>query len=99
MIRTAVAILFVCLSAFLTSCGEGTETVSATTVAELPAGKMLEVDLDKKDVLGRRTVYAFNDAETDFSRVIIRSSSGVRNFGQLLTLSNTNLEHGIVLGT
>lgn len=101
MRRTATATLliavFLSLSAFLNGCGENTEkteTVSAATISELPPGKTFEVDLTKKG-----TVYRFNDAGTDFSRVTIRTTAGVKNFGELLKAASTNVGRGVVLGT
>jgi hypothetical protein len=83
----------------LSSCGEKVETVSAATISQLPSGKTFEIDLTRRDFLGRRTVYTFNDAETDFSRVTIRTAKGVKNFGDLLKASNTSTSRGVVLGT
>src|SRR5688572_28602523 len=83
------------LTVSLTNCsGTRTETVSAATIAELPPGKTFEIDLTHKG-----TVYRFADANTDFSRVTIRTAAGVKTFADLLKESNTSLRGGLVLGT
>ncbi|HEU0018506.1 MAG TPA: hypothetical protein VFQ31_09160 [Methyloceanibacter sp.] len=103
MKRLAMAISFLAvgfgLTIALNGCGgSNTETVSAASVSELPPGKTFDVDLTKKDYLGRRTVYKFGDPGTDFSRVTIRTAGGVKTFGELLKLSNTG-QGKLVLGT
>jgi hypothetical protein len=103
MNRLAMAITFLAvgfgLIISLNGCGgSSTETVTAASVSELPPGKTLEVDLAKKDYLGRRTVYKFDDPGTDFSRVTIRTPAGVKTFGDLLKQSNTG-QGKLVLGT
>ncbi|MHB8912454.1 MAG: hypothetical protein ACYC42_07365 [Lysobacter sp.] len=81
-------------SALLTHCGGlQTRAVSAANIAELPAGKTLEVDLTRKG-----TVYEFNDPGTDFSRVSVRTTAGVKPFAEQLKESNTSLRGGLVLG-
>jgi hypothetical protein len=103
MNRLAMAITFLAvgfgLIISLNGCGgSNTETVTAASVSELPSGKTLEIDLAKKDYLGRRTVYKFDDPGTDFSRVTIRTPAGVKTFGDLLRQANTG-PGKLVLGT
>ena len=103
MNRLAMAITFLAvgfgLIISLNGCGgSNTETVTAASVSELPSGKTLEIDLAKKDYLGRRTVYKFDDPGTDFSRVTIRTPAGLKTFGDLLKQANTG-PGKLVLGT
>ena len=63
----------------------------------MPPGKTFETDFTK-DLFGRSTVYKFNDAGTDFTRVTIRTAAGVKNFGNLLKESNTSLKGALLLG-
>lgn len=72
--------------------GTKTATVSAATIAQLPPGKKFEIDLTRKG-----TVHEF-DAGTDFSRVTIRTSEGVKTFADLLKAANTSVRGGLVLG-
>lgn len=82
------------LSVSLINCGgTNTQTVSADTIAKLPLGETLEIDLTN-----RGTVYNFDDA-VDFSRVTIRTSAGVKTFAELLKGANTSARGGLVLGT
>jgi hypothetical protein len=83
----------------VTSCGEETETVSAATIYSLPPGKTFEIDLTHKDLLGRGTVYKFDDAGSDFSRIIIRTVAGAKTFADLLKGTDTSFRGGLVLGT
>jgi len=98
MKRIAIAPLLLLafgLNVLLTNCaGTRTKTVSAATIAELPPGRTFEIDLTRKG-----TVYKFDDANTDFSRVMIRTAAGVKTFADLLKESNTSLRGGLVLGT
>lgn len=80
--------------ALLTNCGGlQTRAVSAASIAELPAGKTLEIDLTRKG-----TVYEFNDPGTDFSRVGVRTTAGVKPFAEQLQQSNTSPRERLVLG-
>ena len=82
------------LSLLLSHCGGlQTRSVSAASVAALPAGETLEVDLTRAG-----TVYEFNDPGTDFSRVTVRTAAGVRPFAEQLKASNTGSRGGLVLG-
>lgn len=99
MKRTAIAPLLLPvvfgLIMSLTNCGGAKiEIVSAATIAELPPGKTFEIDLTHK-----RAVYKFDDSNTDFSRVTIRTAAGVKTFADLLKESNTSLRGALVLGT
>ena len=70
--------------ALLTNCGGlQTRSVSAATIAALPAGEALEVDLTRKG-----TVYEFNDPDTDFSRVSVRTAAGTALFAERLAQSS-----------
>jgi hypothetical protein len=90
-----VTLLLAVVLVSLNSCGgTRTETVSAATVAELPPGKSFEIDLTHKG-----TVYKFDDARIDFSRVTIRTTTGVKTFADLLKETNTGIKGGLVLGT
>jgi hypothetical protein len=55
---------------------------------------MFEIDLTDKG-----TVYRFNDAGTDFTRITIRTAAGAKTFGDLLKETNTSFGCGLVLGT
>lgn len=82
------------LSVSLINCGgTNTQTVSAETIAKLPPGETLEIDLTNKG-----TVYSFDD-KVDFSRVTIRTSAGVRTFADMLKGANTSTRGGLMLGT
>src|SRR6266571_960071 len=99
MKKTAIAISLLAILLGLTAAqnkcgGTKTKTVSAATIAELPPGKTLEIDLTRKG-----TVYKFNDPGTDFSRVTIRTTAGVNTFSDLLKRSETSVRRGLVLGT
>jgi len=85
-IVSAISLLAVVLglSVSPTSCGEETETVSAATISALPPGKTSEIDLTHKDLLGKGTVYKFDDAGSDFSRVTIRTAAGVKTLADLV---------------
>lgn len=82
------------LSVSLINCG-GTNpmAVTAETIAKLPPGESLEIDLTN-----RGTVYRL-DETVDFSRVTVRTSAGVKTFAELLKGANTNARGGLVLGT
>lgn len=73
--------------------GTKTKTVSAASITKLSPGKTLEIDLRRKG-----TVYKFNDSDTDFSRVTLRTADGVKSFSELLKTSNTSVKGGLVLG-
>jgi len=96
IIAIASSLLTVVLGlSVLQSCGgTKTETVSAAAIAKLPPGKTFEIDLTKKG-----TVYKFDDAGTDFSRVTVRTAAGVKSFADLLKESNTSPRGGLRLGT
>ena len=79
----------------ITGCsGTAIATVSPSTISQLPAGQSFEIDLTRSG-----TVYKFNGPSIDFGRVSIRTSEGVRNFGETLKATNTSLEGEILLGT
>jgi hypothetical protein len=86
-----VAVVFA-LGVSLSGCGTRTKTVSAATIGQLPPGKTFEIDLTRGG-----TIYEFNDASTDFRRVTIRTSAGVKTFADLLKASNTSVRTGLVL--
>jgi hypothetical protein len=93
-IATLVLAAVWAFSVSLNGCGTTkTKTVSAATIAQLPPGKPFEIDLTRSG-----TVYNFNDAGTDFSRVTVRTSAGVKTFARLLKASNTSVRAGLVLG-
>lgn len=68
-------------------------TVSAATIARLPAGKKYEVALMRKG-----TIYNFNGDGTDFSRVTVRTTAGVKTMAELLKQSDTNTKGRLVVG-
>lgn len=95
-IPVAISLFAIALGsiALLTNCaGLQTRAVSAGDVAAMPAGEVLEVDLTRKG-----TVYEFNDPGTDFSRVSVRTTAGVKPLGDQLKESETSLRGGLVLG-
>lgn len=69
------------------------KTVSAATIANLPAGKSYEVDLRRKG-----TLYNFNGNGTDFSRVAVRTATGVKTLAELFKLSNTDTKGQLTIG-
>lgn len=74
--------------------GTKTETVSAASVARLPPGETLEIDLTRPG-----TVFEFPDPDTDLGRVTVRTAAGVGTFADLLKASETSLAGGLLLGT
>jgi hypothetical protein len=93
-VRTSAFLaVVVALSVSLNGCATKTRTVSATTIGQLPPGKTFEVDLTRGG-----TVYRFDDPRTDFSRVSVRTSKGVKTLAELLKASNTSVRTGLVLG-
>jgi hypothetical protein len=74
--------------------GTKTKTVSAAVITKLPPGKSFEIDLTRNG-----TIYKFDEPDTDFSRVTVRTVGGLRIFADLLKESNTSLRRGLVLGT
>lgn len=91
----ATSLFAVFLALTYSECGGiKTRNISAATIAKLPPGQTFEIDLTRKG-----TVYKFKDASTDFSRVAIRTGSGVEIFADLLKASNTIPRGAIVLGT
>jgi hypothetical protein len=96
-ITIAISLLTVVfgLSLMQNRCGSTkTNSVSAATVANLPTGKTYEIDLTRNG-----TVYRFNDADTDFNRVTIRTAGGVTTFNDLLKMSNTRARGRLLVGT
>lgn len=70
------------------------KTVSATAVSTLPAGKSYELDLRNKG-----TLYEFNDNSTDFSRVKVRTATGVKTMSELFQQSKTDTKGRLTVGT
>jgi hypothetical protein len=93
----AIATALFGLSILLSGCVGRTGT-TVVTVPELPPGKTFEANLTQNNLSGRRTVYVFAP-NTNFSRVTIRTVTGVKNFGYLLRRSKTSVKRGVVLGT
>jgi hypothetical protein len=99
MKKIAIAITLLVI-AFSFSLGQKTtapaksRTVSAATIARLPAGKKYEVDLTRKG-----TIYNFNGDGTDFSRVTVRTTAGVKTMAELLKQSGANVKGNLAVGT
>lgn len=94
-VAIATTLLAIFLALAPSECGgTKTKTVSAATIAKLPPGQTFEANLTRKG-----TVYHFKDANTDFSRVTIRTASGVEKFSELLKASNMRPRGGLLLGT
>ncbi|MET0755182.1 MAG: hypothetical protein ABWY31_03575 [Pseudoxanthomonas sp.] len=78
----------------LASCARTkTEKVSAAAIAALPAGKSFDVDLTRAG-----TLYQFETAGTDLSRVSVRTAAGTRTLGELLKATNAEVGSGLLLG-
>jgi len=98
MKKTVIAITFLAI-AFSFSLAQKTATtarskaVSAATIANLPRGKTYSVDLTRKG-----TIYNFTGDGTDFSRVAVRTSAGVKTMGELLKQSNTEIKGRLAVG-
>lgn len=83
-------------AASVTHCGGGAQvrSVAATSITDLPAGQTYDIDLTRGG-----TIYMFEDpATTDLSRVMVRTSQGLRPFADVLKASNTDLRGGLLLG-
>lgn len=68
-------------------------TISASTIAELPADRLFKVDLSQ-----RGKVYAIND-DADFARISIHTAEGDRTFTDLVALYGVSNRVGWVIGT
>ena len=99
MKKIAIAITLLVI-AFSFSLAQKTTTpvkrkaVSSATIAKLPAGKTYEVDLTRKG-----TIYNFNGDGTDFSRVTVRTTAGVKTMAELLKQSGANVKGQLLVGT
>ena len=71
-----------------------TKIVLPATIDKMPPGKTFDIDLTRKG-----TIYNFDGTATDFSRITIQTTKGVRNLADLLRESKTDLKGGVVLGT
>ena len=71
-----------------------TKAVPAASVAKLPPGKTYEIDLTRSG-----TIYKFDAGNTDFSRVTIRTATGVRNYADLLKMSGMSFRGSLLVGT
>ena len=96
-IAIAITLLVIAFSFTLaqkTTTAAKRKTVSAATIAKLPAGKTYDVDLTRKG-----TIYNFTGDGTDFGRVTVRTAAGVKTMAELLKQSNTSLKGQLALGT
>jgi hypothetical protein len=96
-IAIAITLLVIAFSFTLaqkTTTAAKRKTVSAASIAKLPAGKTYEVDLTRKG-----TIYNFNGDATDFSRVTVRTTAGVKTMAELLKQSEANVKGQVMVGT
>ena len=98
MRKMVIAITFLAI-VFSLSLGQKTQTttkrktVTAANIASLPSGKSYEIDLRNKG-----TVYEFKDSATDFSRVSVRTATGVKTMAELVEQSKTDTKGGLTIG-
>lgn len=92
-ITIAILVVMLCL----TACGGTKATsvpISASDISKLPSDKMFEIDLTHNG-----SVYVFDDKDTDFTRVTMRTATGVQTLAELLKTADMSPEGGLIVGT